>query len=486
MAMPINEVSPTTTSISPSPSNPSLTPTTASPPTDDKENNNNKNHHHLQQLKQSLLENNLHLTNGNVTPANHNENQLADVSEQNQVYSLQQQPQQVPLQQQQQQQQSQQSEQSSQQQQHLLSLSSSLRNGEVNRVQFLNSTTTTTSTGTSARLSMAPVNPSASGKRAATVTAGSLKRTSTGTLNTGTVMMIPPSVGKQDSEHHIQKLSLLKDLLDQGYLAPEEYNERKSQIIDQITGTGSNTSGAKRSSRPGKNQNLTSPHLTSPHLTSPHLLTRSHSHSHSLTPPLFFGFISVLQPEAVPHRPPPDFSKLPTERAVKHTFDPLTQSWLETSVKVKIDDKPFAKGGLRYAYYMVVDSDSRIETVVDPVQDEKDKIYVAKISIDPEEDRDSYFQDVEIQMYSKEWAKKFNSYNPPKKVEFLKAYVLELVDRQAKPMYVTFSSSCFFFFFQLCFSTLLFLYFNISVLCTLFLCFVFSFFFFQLWSREIH
>jgi len=39
-------------------------------------------------------------------------------------------------------------------------------------------------------------------------------------------------------------------------------------------------------------------------------------------------------------------------------------------------------------------------------------------------------------MYAKEWAKKFNSYRPPKKVEFLKAYVLELVDRETRPMYI--------------------------------------------------
>jgi hypothetical protein len=48
-------------------------------------------------------------------------------------------------------------------------------------------------------------------------------------------------------------------------------------------------------------------------------------------------------------------------------------------MQVQLDDQPFAKGGLRYAYYM------RLE-------DEPDVKYVAKISIDPHEDREIYFQ----------------------------------------------------------------------------------------------
>jgi len=50
--------------------------------------------------------------------------------------------------------------------------------------------------------------------------------------------------------------------------------------------------------------------------------------------------------------------------------------WIESNPndtwnRVKLDDKPFAKGGLRYAYYMKVDSASRLETVIDPVADDR-------------------------------------------------------------------------------------------------------------------
>jgi len=60
--------------------------------------------------------------------------------------------------------------------------------------------------------------------------------------------------------------------------------------------------------------------------------------------------------------------------------------------------------------------------------------YVVKISIDPFEERESYFQDVTTQMYAREYAKKYNIYNPPKKVEFVAAYLLQLVDRPNHPL----------------------------------------------------
>jgi hypothetical protein len=42
--------------------------------------------------------------------------------------------------------------------------------------------------------------------------------------------------------------------------------------------------------------------------------------------------------------------------------------------------------------------------------------------------------DVETQMYSKEWAERFNLYNPPKRVDFIACSVLELIDRKESPI----------------------------------------------------
>ncbi len=41
-------------------------------------------------------------------------------------------------------------------------------------------------------------------------------------------------------------------------------------------------------------------------------------------------------------------------------------------------------------------------------------------------------------MHSKEFARKFNEYNPPKKVDFVMAWLLELIEREGRPLYVFF------------------------------------------------
>src|SRR5262249_26140453 len=83
--------------------------------------------------------------------------------------------------------------------------------------------------------------------------------------------------------------------------------------------------------------------------------------------------------------------------------------------------------------------------------------YVAKIAKDPREQTAQYWIDVMMQSEAKQWAIKFNGHNPPKKVsrsvcavcvvcvvcvliqlcaqvDFLAAFVLELIDRPDKPV----------------------------------------------------
>lgn len=45
-----------------------------------------------------------------------------------------------------------------------------------------------------------------------------------------------------------------------------------------------------------------------------------------------------------------------------------------------------------------------------------------------------------MQMYAREWSIKFNKFNPPKHVKFIKAAVLQLADRQGRPLYILFSN----------------------------------------------
>lgn len=97
----------------------------------------------------------------------------------------------------------------------------------------------------------------------------------------------------------------------------------------------------------------------------------------------------------IPSRGPPDFSELPVQKAVKHTFNVSTGKWSKANCEVKIDKQPFGKGSLRHAYYMQDLSDPK-------------NLYVAKASIDPFEDREVYFQDVEMQLQAKRIAEIFN------------------------------------------------------------------------------
>jgi len=179
-------------------------------------------------------------------------------------------------------------------------------------------------------------------------------------------------------------LNVLKELYDQGMITVTEFKERKSQIIDDLTGTTTATMTATT----GK-----SPHRTR----------------------------KQQQPTIIPG-PPPDWSQIRAEKALKHVFDPLTHQWSTSVVQVKLDTKPFACGGLRKCFHLQDQDIANNET------------HVAKLSIDPTEDRDIYFIDVEIQMYSRQFAEKFNEYNPPNKVDFVIAWLLELIEREERPV----------------------------------------------------
>ena len=112
-----------------------------------------------------------------------------------------------------------------------------------------------------------------------------------------------------------------------------------------------------------------------------------------------------------------------SEQAIKHQFDPRTREWARTLINVVVQPRCFSEGNLRKAYHMkdlsVAGDDSR---------------YVLKMSKDPNEQTQTYFDDVQMQMEAKMYAQLYNINNPPKKVDFLDAYVLELKDRPDNPI----------------------------------------------------
>eukprot|EP01112_Ceratiomyxa_fruticulosa_P020423 TRINITY_DN6947_c0_g1_i1.p1 TRINITY_DN6947_c0_g1~~TRINITY_DN6947_c0_g1_i1.p1 ORF type:complete len:435 (+),score=68.14 TRINITY_DN6947_c0_g1_i1:559-1863(+) len=195
------------------------------------------------------------------------------------------------------------------------------------------------------------------------------------------------------------ELNSLKSLYEEGFITVVEYRERKSQIIDALTGTSMTSRPHPRSRQPS------------------------------------------AAPVPIVAKPPPDFSHFKEENAIKHLYDPLTRKWSQCPIKVKIDTEPFAAGGLRRCFYLKdLSTVNGNQTVYHGhingtvKSSDMEEVYVAKISIDPFEDREVYFCDVEMQMHSKIFANKFNLYTPPKRVDFVKAWLLELIDREDRPL----------------------------------------------------
>eukprot|EP00292_Cryptomonas_paramecium_P000506 CAMPEP_0113698706 /NCGR_PEP_ID=MMETSP0038_2-20120614/22866_1 /TAXON_ID=2898 /ORGANISM="Cryptomonas paramecium" /LENGTH=378 /DNA_ID=CAMNT_0000621913 /DNA_START=168 /DNA_END=1300 /DNA_ORIENTATION=+ /assembly_acc=CAM_ASM_000170 len=118
-----------------------------------------------------------------------------------------------------------------------------------------------------------------------------------------------------------------------------------------------------------------------------------------------------------------DFDVTEAERAIKHEYDPESQQWRRTMINVVIDKKPFSEGAMRAAFHMRDLSTSGNQS--------KFVVKMAKVQGTPVA---QYFEDVKMQTEAGRFAEEFNRRGVPKPVEFLAAYVLELVDRPDRPM----------------------------------------------------
>ena len=61
--------------------------------------------------------------------------------------------------------------------------------------------------------------------------------------------------------------------------------------------------------------------------------------------------------------------------------------------------------------------------------------YVAKSYMDDTVPRNSYYEDVKLQMDAKLWGEEYNRHNPPKKVDIFMMAVLEMVERPGQPLF---------------------------------------------------
>ncbi|XP_065181615.1 eukaryotic elongation factor 2 kinase-like [Sycon ciliatum] len=115
------------------------------------------------------------------------------------------------------------------------------------------------------------------------------------------------------------------------------------------------------------------------------------------------------------------------ERARRHRFNALKCKWTVDDILVKMEEKPFAHGAMRNCFRMKKLSNFAHEDWNHAAN------YVAKSYI-KRQPKDTYFDDVQLQMDAKLWGNEFNKVNPPKKVDIIQTYIIEMVDRPDKPV----------------------------------------------------
>eukprot|EP00439_Symbiodinium_sp_Y106_P059109 s3446_g8.t1 len=106
--------------------------------------------------------------------------------------------------------------------------------------------------------------------------------------------------------------------------------------------------------------------------------------------------------------------QLPLEHAQRRRWDPARKAWVTSDVLVRFEKEPFAKGSMRVCHRMRREPDR--------------SNWVAKRYIsDP--DLSVLESDVIMQMIAKSYGDRFNSCSPPKKVDFVEASVLAVLER---------------------------------------------------------
>jgi len=235
--------------------------------------------------------------------------------------------------------------------------------------------------------------------------------------------MASPNFGSSSEgnslESAVHRLNTLKALRMSEIITDEDFSSRRDQIIDELVDT-----------------TIDSPTIASSYST---VYSRRYSKSLGSSPGENFHPVeSWRRPSRISRssrqhsiilqmkkHPPPDWNPnfYPIENATKITYCFPTKEWHRKEIRVQIDTKAFDKGGLRLVFHLRDTS-------------EPETAFVAKLSNDPRDNkiRSVYFDDVRMQAVAAHFAEKYNSYNPPKRVEFISAYILELKQREGSPV----------------------------------------------------
>ncbi|KJE89669.1 hypothetical protein CAOG_01104 [Capsaspora owczarzaki ATCC 30864] len=209
----------------------------------------------------------------------------------------------------------------------------------------------------------------------------------------------------------------LKEQFERGELTRDEYKHARTSLVDSLTGTTS--AGSKKT--PGVTSAVVKPGQAPLAVVPNRQRSRRPQLQDSVTDNDYKGGPRRALPRHLLPQEPANLE----EKAVKHIFVASTRSWLSLPTRVKVQRELLGKHGERKAFHL---------QEVGPGRDVASVNYVAKICLDSDAARQLLFRWVEDQMYAREWANKFNEFQPPKKVTFVDAWLLELVDRSDKPI----------------------------------------------------
>eukprot|EP00475_Leptophrys_vorax_P019959 TRINITY_DN2732_c0_g1_i1.p1 TRINITY_DN2732_c0_g1~~TRINITY_DN2732_c0_g1_i1.p1 ORF type:complete len:619 (-),score=152.24 TRINITY_DN2732_c0_g1_i1:224-2080(-) len=111
-------------------------------------------------------------------------------------------------------------------------------------------------------------------------------------------------------------------------------------------------------------------------------------------------------------------------------------SWIVDEAVVKITPEPFAHGAMRNCFRMKKLPQDPHAPSVHVLDWKHAPNYVAKnYRNDDQTPKSQYFLDVRVQAEAAYWAKRYNMRNPPKKVDMIYVFVIEMIDRPDCPLF---------------------------------------------------
>lgn len=140
-----------------------------------------------------------------------------------------------------------------------------------------------------------------------------------------------------------------------------------------------------------------------------------------------------------------EIDKVPAERVIRHMYQPETQTWKKDETIVKIEKISFTNGAMRFCYRMKKRSPPPQSASNHRFHDygwTRASNFVAKAYHDEngeidtsEKAKENVRNDILLQYEASHWSTRFNDYDPPKKIIFIRAYAIEFPDREGNPWF---------------------------------------------------